>query len=151
MGLMLTVQPHINDATTVTINVTLENGQCWRIWHHGSRLHHSALSRRQIRTKLTIHDQETAVLSGVIDTSYISSEKGIPGLMHIPLLGNLFKTKGKNRLRTELMTFITPYILSGIEDREWVFERQKERLRMYEGINDQMDNVDVRFGAVKNN
>lgn len=152
VGLMLTVQPHINDATTVTINVTLENGQVledFGITVQGSTI--PALSRRQIRTKLTIHDQETAVLSGVIDTSYISSEKGIPGLMHIPLLGNLFKTKGKNRLRTELMTFITPYILSGIEDREWVFERQKERLRMYEGINDQMDNVDVRFGAVKNN
>ena len=75
---MLTVQP-TSTMRQPTINVTLENGQVledFGITVQGSTI--PALSRRQIRTKLTIHDQETAVLSGVIDTFTSAARKGFP-------------------------------------------------------------------------
>ncbi|MGC9328873.1 MAG: hypothetical protein ACP5I1_14655, partial [Candidatus Hinthialibacter sp.] len=100
-----------------------------------------------VQTRLTIEKEETAVLSGVIDTTYKESENGIPGLMHIPILGHLFKSKGKSRTRTELLTFITPYILANQEDRLRILERQSQRIEMYKQFQSMMEDMDVRVGV----
>ncbi|MBD3267979.1 hypothetical protein GF373_15035, partial [bacterium] len=135
VGLKLTVNPQINSATRVTIDVDLENGQVLEnlgLDTQGFTI--PALSQRQIQTMLTIENQETAVLSGVIDTTEIESEKGIPGLMHIPLLGNVFKSRKKEQTKTELITFITPYILADIQDRKSILQMHNDRLKRIEDL-----------------
>lgn len=148
VGLKLTVTPHINDATMVTIDVNLENGQVLETFSlqlaDGTRI--PAFSRRTIDTSLSIHDRETAVLSGVIDTNIVETESGIPGLMHIPLLGNLFKTKGDRKTNTELLTFITPYLVSNRDDRTAIMERQNERIRKYGDFFDTMPDLEINVG-----
>ncbi len=148
VGLKLYVSPHINDASTVTIEVDMETGQILEqfalVTPNGSA---PAFSRRKVETRLTIKDQETAVLSGVIDTSFTDSENGIPGLMHIPVLGHLFKTKGKRQSKTELLTFITPYILASQEDRFRILENQSDRIKKYDRFKEIMKDIDVRVGV----
>ena len=148
VGLKLYVSPHINDATTVTIDVDMETGQVLEqfalVTPSGSA---PAFSRRTVETRLTIKDQETAVLSGVIDTSFTDSENGIPGLMHIPILGHLFKTKGKRQSKTELLTFITPYILANQADRIRILENQSDRIKQYDSFKKIMKDIDVKVGV----
>ncbi len=150
VGLKLNVSPHINDATTCTLEVDLETGQILDqyslVTSNGTA---PAFSRRTINTRLTIEREETAVLSGVIDTSFTESENGIPGLMKIPILGRLFKSKGKKQTKTELLTFITPYILSNQADRLQILERQSKRIDMYKQFKSMMKNIDVRVGTKK--
>ncbi|MBN2327522.1 MAG: hypothetical protein JXR73_10245 [Candidatus Omnitrophica bacterium] len=147
-GLKLYVTPHINDATTVTIDVDLETGQVLQefalVTPSGTA---PAFSQRKVQTRLTIEKEETAVLSGVIDTTYKESENGIPGLMHIPIIGRLFKSKGNSKSRTELLTFITPYILANKEDRLNILERQSRRIEMYKQFQSMMEEMDVRVGV----
>ncbi len=146
-GLKLTVRPHINDATTVTIDVDLETGQVLdRLGLQVGESKIPAFAKRVVRTKLTVHDEETAVLSGVIDTNYSDTETGIPGLRHIPLVGYLFKSKGKEVSKTELLTFITPYILEDMEDRQRILERQSSRIELYETFGEEMDDIKVKVG-----
>ncbi|RJP19734.1 MAG: hypothetical protein C4527_26335 [Candidatus Omnitrophota bacterium] len=150
VGLKLNVTPHINDATTVTIDVNLENGQVLdTLGLETQGIVIPAFSRRTIQTKLTIENNETAVLSGVLDTSQVESESGIPGLMHIPLIGSVFKTRTKKRSNTELIAFITPYILSNAQDRDQILQRHRERIEMYSKFKEQMDDLNIRVGTDK--
>lgn len=150
VGLKLDVSPHINDATTCTMDVNLETGQILSqfalVTSNGSA---PAFSRRTVKTRLTIEKEETAVLSGVIDTSFTESEDGVPGLMRIPIIGSLFKSKGKKQNKTELLTFITPYILADQQDRLQILERQRKRIDMYKQFNAMMKDIKVNVG-VKN-
>ncbi|MDP8245545.1 MAG: secretin N-terminal domain-containing protein [Candidatus Hinthialibacter antarcticus] len=147
VGLVLTVQPHINDEDTVTINVDLETGKVlnqFQLRVGDSEI--PAFNRRRVRTELMINDEETAVLSGVIDTSFSDIEDGVPGLRHIPILGYLFKSKKKQQTNKELMAFITPYILNTAEDRDRVFLRHRERINVYDSFQNQMKELNVRIG-----
>ena len=58
-----------------------------------------------------IRDGETTVIGGIYVESIQDSEEGIPGLMSIPVVGNLFKTQKKQTVKDELLIFITPRIM----------------------------------------
>ncbi len=151
-GLKLVVNPHINDATTVTIDVDLETGQVDE--RVSLRVHDTDIpgfSRRKVETKLTIEDEETAVLSGVIDTSYSERENGIPVLMHIPIIGHAFKSTGKFETKTELLTFITPYIVKDAADRLKILKKQSSRIELYEGFQEQMKDIEIKTGTINSN
>lgn len=149
VGLKLTVQPHINDHNMVTIDVDLETGQISERLTldlgNGGRI--PGTSRRTVQTRLTINDQETAVLSGVIDSTWRDSVEGVPGLKDIPILGYLFKSRGREHTKKEMVAFITPYILSSQEDRVGIYERRQNRLEQYEGFRDQILDLDVQHGV----
>ncbi|MBZ0255023.1 hypothetical protein K8I31_03115, partial [bacterium] len=147
VGLVLTLKPHVNDENTVTINVDLETGKVlnqFALKVGDSEI--PAFNRRRVRTELMINNEETAVLSGVIDTSYSDIEDGVPGLKSIPILGYLFKSKKKQKSNKELMAFITPYILNTAEDRERVFQRHRDRIDVYDSFQNQLKDLNVRIG-----
>ena len=47
-----------------------------------------------------------------MENKKLTSESKIPFISDIPLLGNLFKRKIKSSVKTELMIFLTPYIVA---------------------------------------
>ena len=148
VGLQMTVRPKINDATTVTIDVDLSNGQILEQFSLESDFGIiPATTNREVQTILTVKDKETAVLSGVIDNQLLDSDEGIPGLKDIPVLGYLFKSKGKDYQKTELIAFITPYILNDRTDREDVLNKHRRRLDMYKNFQEQMNELDVQYGV----
>ncbi|MEW6236737.1 MAG: secretin N-terminal domain-containing protein [Candidatus Omnitrophota bacterium] len=151
-GLKLSVKPRINSATTVTINVNLETGQVL-VDRYSLKVGDTiipAFAKRVITTVLTIDNEETAVLSGVLDTSYSDIDKGIPGLKSVPILGYLFKSKSKRKSNTELLTFITPFILQTPEDRQRILRRQSERMERYGDFMKQLNNLNVEVGIKPN-
>ncbi|MDQ3140525.1 MAG: type II secretion system protein GspD, partial [Pseudomonadota bacterium] len=53
----------------------------------------------------------------------------IPFLGDLPIVGNLFKSKGKQRERTNLMVFIRPTILRSASDNRAMTERRYGYIR----------------------
>jgi type IV pilus assembly protein PilQ len=51
------------------------------------------------------------IIGGIRKTRKDTGESGIPGLMKIPVLGWLFKSKSKSDDMEELLIFITPRIV----------------------------------------
>jgi len=86
------------------------------------------------------------VLSGVISTSYMDTESGIPGLRHIPILGFFFNSKGKRKTNTELLTFITPYLVNDYRDRYEILMKQKKRLEKYGDFSQDVSNFKINIG-----
>ena len=90
------------------------------------------------------------MLSGVIDTSVIDRENGVPGLRRIPVLGYLFKSKGKMRTNTELLTFITPYLVSNYKDRNSILRQHTEHIQKYDELFKEIPELRVKVQDDRN-
>lgn len=70
------------------------------------------INTREAKTKVLVPNGQTAVIGGIYQSDESESETGIPGLKNIPIFGWLFKTRTQERLKTELLLFLTPRILN---------------------------------------
>lgn len=69
-------------------------------------------SQRVYNATLQVNSGYTLAVGGLEKVDDTQTEGGIPLLKDIPVAGYLFKNKGKNRNRTNLIIFITPYTIS---------------------------------------
>src|SRR3989338_1663845 len=77
----------------------------------GTTIEAPKTSTKSMHTLVKIKDGETIAVGGLITSNDNVSEKGIPLLRSLPLLGKFFEYKSKTNTRTELVIFITPKIL----------------------------------------
>src|SRR3989338_3902443 len=69
-------------------------------------------STKSMHSLVRIKDGETIAIGGLITSKDDKSEKGIPVLRKIPVLGRIFDYKSDTQTNTELVIFITPKILN---------------------------------------
>ena len=74
------------------------------------------INKREINTTVTVGDGEIIALGGLLDDNERRTIQKVPFLGDIPLLGELFKSRGKSRIKTNLMVFIRPTILKDPND-----------------------------------
>jgi len=67
---------------------------------------------RTVSSQVTLAEGTTLTLAGLIQTDKEWTRDGIPGLMHIPLIGNLFSHRTQSNRRTSIVVFVTPAVLS---------------------------------------
>jgi len=68
-----------------------------------------------VETRVAIRHGESLVLGGLFDSQTRKSMEKIPFVADIPILGELFKNRGKNDTKTELVFVLTPRVM-GIDD-----------------------------------
>ena len=71
-----------------------------------------SLNRREINTAVLVEDGQTVVIGGVYEFNDRASVSKVPFLGDIPFLGNLFKKRGKEKNKAELLLFVTPKIMA---------------------------------------
>jgi general secretion pathway protein D len=74
-------------------------------------------SKRSASTNVIVRDGQTAVIGGLLGDDVSVTERKIPFLGDIPILGYLFKVKTKKVQKTNLLIFVTPYIVPDSEDK----------------------------------
>lgn len=72
-------------------------------------------SSRSISTLCTVQDGQTLTLGGLLQTQSEVETGGIPILMDIPLVGELFKSHRRVESRTEIVFLLTPHIVRRTE------------------------------------
>jgi general secretion pathway protein D len=82
------------------------------------------LNKREIETTITVDDGEIVGIGGLLDDNERRTLERIPLLGDLPLIGNLFRSRGRSRGRTNLMVFIRPTILRSAEDARAVSARR---------------------------
>ncbi len=127
VGTTLTIIPTINQDDHVSVQILQEvsalTNQTIR-----AALDAPVISTREASTRAIIRDGRTVVIGGLIGTQIETVERGVPVLMHIPIIGNLFKTQSLDRTRSELAIFVTPYIIRTDEDAEAIRRRVRDRM-----------------------
>ncbi|WP_293795353.1 DNA uptake porin HofQ [uncultured Pantoea sp.] len=70
-----------------------------------------SIDKQEIETQVTLRDGETLALGGIFQQQRSQSEKLVPGLGDLPLLGNLFRQQTDEQKKKELVIFITPRLV----------------------------------------
>jgi type IV pilus assembly protein PilQ len=69
------------------------------------------LARREVTTAVLIEDGQTVVIGGVYEFSDRNEISKVPFLGDLPIIGNLFKNKGRSKNKAELLVFLTPRVM----------------------------------------
>ncbi|HPT16613.1 MAG TPA: secretin N-terminal domain-containing protein, partial [Kiritimatiellia bacterium] len=122
VGIKLTLTPHVNPEREIqldlnpSIEAVVEDTQ--------NESYTPTISKREVKTTVTVPDRATVVLSGLIreDTTKIATK--VPLLGDIPFLGVLFRSTSDSKKRTNLLIFVTPRIVTDMK----LAEQEKARL-----------------------
>lgn len=71
----------------------------------------SALKVRRAESTLELPSGGTLVMAGLLKHNYGQEIDGIPGLKDVPILGTMFKSRDYINKQTELVIFVTPYVV----------------------------------------
>ncbi|PXW57464.1 type II and III secretion system protein family protein [Methylobacterium sp. B4] len=77
-----------------------------------------ATTRRNSETTVELASGATMMTAGLIQQKSKGTVNGLPGLMNLPILGALFRSRDYQRDETELMIMVTPYIAQPMEARQ---------------------------------
>ena len=126
VGIKLTLTPQITSDDNVRLEVNQEISDVI-----ASTLTNPAgptTSKRSASTTVVIKDRQTMVIGGLIRDNVTSSTSKVPFLGDIPLLGWLFKSKTTSVDKTNLMIFITPYIIKSEGEANELTKRKNDTL-----------------------
>jgi general secretion pathway protein D len=85
-------------------------------------------SKQQAGAKVAVRDGETIMLGGFIQDNPTVTDAGVPWLMDIPWLGNLFKGRQVSTSRQELIMLLRPTVLATPEIAAAVATRERNKL-----------------------
>ncbi len=111
--LKLEVIPLINSEKEITLQIALVSDSIGKDTPIEGLGNIPEINTRELLTTVTVPNNQTIVLGGLITSNDNETVTGIPILSDIPGLGRLFSTKSKGIDRDELMIFIQPSIVNG--------------------------------------
>ena len=88
------------------------------------------ISTRYVKTSVTVPNESTLVLGGLIKQSQNKVKSGIPLLSNIPLLGYLFSNTTKEKIRTELIILVRPVVSWSPPEARQIRQRAEEFLNL---------------------
>lgn len=126
--LLLEVTPQINKGSNfvkLEINQKLENFDSVNVPKEvaGKAF---AKNTRATQTKVFVQSEDTVVLSGMIREKLNETITKIPVLGDIPVLGWLFKNSQAEKIKTNLLVFITPRIIKQYDQIRKVLNRKMD-------------------------
>ena len=110
VGNILKITPQINEGDSVALKISQEASSLAATSQQVSSTD-LITNKRVITTKVLVEDGGIIVLGGLISDEVRESKQQVPFLGSIPLLGELFKTRSVDKVKTNLMVFIRPRIL----------------------------------------
>jgi general secretion pathway protein D len=108
VGNILKITPQINEGDSVLLKISQEASNIAASAQVAVDL---ITNKRTITTNVLVEDGGILVLGGLISEELRESKAQVPFLGAIPLLGELFKTRSVDKVKTNLMVFIRPRII----------------------------------------
>ena len=99
-----------------------------------------SISTRRAETTVEIPSGGSLALAGMIQQKTKQQINGVPGLMQLPVLGSLFRSRDYINNQTELMVLVTPYVVRAVA--------QKQLSRPDDGFSDPNDQSTALLGRL---
>jgi general secretion pathway protein D len=101
-------------------------------------------AKRTIKTEIVARDQSTIVIGGLMQERNVRSVKKVPFLGSIPIIGWLFRDTTNNKQKTNLLLFLTPYIIRDEADYRRIYtQKRKEQQEFVEAFYGRQPGYDV--------
>jgi pilus assembly protein CpaC len=146
-GVSLTFTPIVLSAGRISLKVqtevsdlSLENAFPVTIPGSSTTLTIPSIRTRRAETTVEIPSGGSLALAGMIQEQTKQAINGLPGLMQLPILGALFKSRDYVNRQSELMVLVTPYVVRAVA--------QKQLSRADDGFADPSDPSSVLLGRL---
>jgi general secretion pathway protein D len=120
--LRLKIKPQINEGGNVRL--TIEE-QTEEITDRDPQLGPTT-AKRSVKTQVVARDQSTIVIGGLIQERNVRSIRKVPFFGSLPVLGWLFRDTVTNKSKTNLLLFLTPYIIRDESDYRRIYEKKRK-------------------------
>ncbi|MDH3364031.1 MAG: type II secretion system secretin GspD, partial [Gammaproteobacteria bacterium] len=121
IGVKLKITPQINEGDSMVLAISQEISS---IAQSAGGAVDLITNQRIVETTVIVDDGEILVLGGLIEDQLRESDQRVPILGRVPLLGNLFRSRKTEKIKTNLMIFIRPTILR--DARQTAFETNQK-------------------------
>lgn len=138
-GIILEVTPRITPDDRIVMQVgaqrskyDLKNGVVLSTTPSGNPITSPVLDITQVVTTISVDNEQTVVLGGMIQKLDDTITRKVPWLGDIPILGNAFRYDAHNFRRVEVLVFLTPRIVKNSTVNEIIKQIEAERLHYTE-------------------
>jgi pilus assembly protein CpaC len=130
---VMTEVSELSSENALTLTQSIGNGQT-------TTLTIPSIKTRRADTTVELPSGGTLALAGLIHEQTKQHINGIPGLMQLPILGALFKSRDFVNRQTELVVMVTPFIVRAVA--------QKQLARPDDGFADPNDAAAILLGQL---
>jgi type II secretory pathway component GspD/PulD (secretin) len=136
VGIQLTVTPRVSPDGTIVMEVVATKDQISpnntvpisADFQTGTTFDSPVIDTSTAQASVSVRDGQTIVLGGMITRTEGTTERKVPWLADLPLLGSVFRYDSHTLRRTELLIFLTPRIMKTPEDYEEQKQIEVERM-----------------------
>jgi len=114
VGVNLQITPRVNASGEITLELSAEFSQVGDSRNVGTGqnpINVPTFLSRKIEGVLRVHDGETNLIGGLVQTREAEAFKGILGLPSIPILNRILPSADKSRDDTEILISLTPHLV----------------------------------------
>ena len=128
IGVIMTVTPYITAGNLVQLTIKQEISSLAASSTNTNGTNAPNFNKKEVSTTLTVEDNTTILLGGMIQTTETTSRSGIPFLKDIPYLGILFGNDSTSYARSELLILVTVNVIDTENFQEELIRRYKVSL-----------------------
>jgi len=146
-GVSLTFTPVVLSAGRISLKVqtevsdlSQENAISLSVPGSSTSLTVPSIRTRRAETTVEIPSGGSLAMAGMLQEQSKQAINGLPGLMQVPILGALFKSRDYVNHQTELMILVTPYVVRAVA--------QKQLSRPDDGFSDPSDPQSILLGRL---
>lgn len=108
VGIILKITPQISENDTVRLEITQEISS---VLPNPDPNLGPTFDKKSVETVVVAKNRQTIVIGGLIDDTTAITTQKVPLLGDIPVLGNLFRNRTTSKTKSNLIVFITPYVI----------------------------------------
>ncbi len=108
VGLTLRLRSQIGEGGTVRMSIFQENSA---VVQGATTVNGPTTDKSSIETTVVVDDGQILVLGGLMRDEYADCEDRVPGLADLPVVGGLFKSRSRQRVKSNLLVFLRPVVL----------------------------------------
>jgi general secretion pathway protein D len=129
-GVILRVTPHVSRTAQVRLDIEQEVSSVAQNANASTLT--PTITRQRIKSTVEIDNGQTVLLAGLISEQRNMEKSGIPGVVDVPILGNILSNSTHTAKRTELIVFVKPQIIHNKIDAERVARGLRERMPSFD-------------------
>lgn len=109
--LELRATPLITPDNRIQLQLQVKQDTVGELFPNGRGGFIPSIDTRELSTRILVDNGQTVVLGGIFQEERTYQEQKVPVLGDVPVLGGLFRQRGTEEQKRELLIFITPSIL----------------------------------------
>jgi general secretion pathway protein D len=127
VGLTLGITPQINEGNNIKLKLKLEVSSLVAGSTGGAV--DLVTNKRTLTNTVSVEDGQVLVMGGLIDENLNDTQRGVPFLSDIPIIGSLFRFRSVANNKRNLMIFIKPAILRKQHEGDYYSRRKYDSIR----------------------